>query len=117
MIIKGKTKADIARQIGISRQCFCEKVAKGNAKIWLDDDFMICYDYQPKNRNIVNYDPTYTGEFITRPQYRDKYNVPLSCVAYMVRSKKLCTSEDGKLVADVKIVLNEGRNKKRVNNL
>lgn len=104
MIIKGKTRADIARQIGISKQAFCEKISKGVIKLYMDSDFNLCYDtdipYARKN-SVINYNPNYTGNFISRLEYSNKYNRSLSNITYLINQKRLYTDKYGKFVSDM----------------
>ena len=110
MIIKGKNRADIARQLGISRQAFYAKVKNHKDALFMDEDCNLCYEVRVK-KNLINYDPFFKGNFISRNQYTKKYNVSLSLISYMIKNKKLFTTIDGRKVADMKIIL-DGKPKK-----
>ena len=110
MIIKGKNRADIARQLGISRQAFYAKVKNNKDALFMDEDCNLCYEVRVK-KNLINYDPFFKGNFISRNQYTKKYNVSLSLISYMIKNKKLFTTIDGRKVADMKIIL-DGKPKK-----
>lgn len=114
MIIKGKNRADIARQLGISRQAFYAKVKNNKDALFMDEDCNLCYEVRVK-KNLINYDPFFKGNFISRNQYTKKYNVSLSLISYMIKNKKLFTTIDGRKVADMKIIL-DGKPKKDVSN-
>lgn len=114
MIIKGKNRADIARQLGISRQAFYAKVKNNKDALFMDEDCNLCYEVRVK-KNLINYDPFFKGNFISRNQYTKKYNVSLSLISYMIKNKKLFTTIDGRKVADMKIIL-DGKPKKDFSN-
>lgn len=114
MIIKGKNRADIARQLGFSRQAFYAKVKNHKDALFMDEDCNLCYEVRAK-KNLINYDPFFKGNFISRNQYTKKYNVSLSLISYMIKNKKLFTTVDGSKVADMKIIL-DGKHQKDFSN-
>lgn len=109
MIIKGKNKSEIARQIGISKQAMQRRIQKFPESLSIDEDGMLCYDTElrmphkklGRHPSRINYNPDYKGEYITRNEYVKKYNITYAYVIRLINKKKLFTSEDGKFVADI----------------
>ena len=109
MIIKGKNKSEISRQLGISKQAFNQRIIYCPESFFIDDDGNKCYDTEIKRERKkagrtpihINYDPNYSGNFITRKEYAEKYNINVNYIALKIAKKKLFTTEDGKLVSDI----------------
>lgn len=105
MIIKGKNLADIARQLGVSRQMIANKRKRYPQNFWIEDDCVYCFneDGIPIGRPIssINYDPKSTADFITRKEYCQKYNITPRVLYRLIKIGALATSQDGYLVSDI----------------
>lgn len=110
MVIKGKTRAEIAKNLGISKQAFLQRIKRNcTGRLYIDDTRLFCYetDDEPVGKGrkpaCSNYDASYTGNYISRKEYAEKYKISIAMVSYLVKNNKLKTDAFGKLVADEKI--------------
>lgn len=111
MIIKGKNKADIAKRLGISRQAFSQMCKRyNNNGLFIDDDGVLSFDTSkniPNRSNagakprLINYEQSFAGDFITRKEYSEKYNIRLQNIGKYINNKRIFTTKDGKLVSDI----------------
>lgn len=111
MIIKGKNKSDIAKQLGISRQAFFQMCKRNNNDgLFVDDNGVLSFDSSkniPRRSNagmkpkLINYDKEFGGNFITRKEYSIKYNICVQNISKYILNKRLFTTKDGKLISDI----------------
>ena len=111
MIVKGKNKSEIARKLGISKQAFSQRINRCPESLYMNDSGEICYDSEIDSNRVhkksgrkpmsANYDPSFTGPFITRKEYSQKYHVHCNYIGVKIANKQLYTTQDGEFVSDI----------------